>query len=129
MVYFPNIPAANDNISTSQPQIQANFQFLGDTTGNLLGYYRLPNGITIQWGISPQTINAGLSAELPFNIAFSAPAYFVVLTEIKNSTSATNRVVISSELAYSATGFKVEAIGGTTPNFPTKVSWLAIGPT
>lgn len=129
MVYLPNIPASNDNISTSQPQIQGNFQFLGDTTGNLLGYYKLPNGLTIQWGITGNTINPGLSAEIPFNIAFSSIAYFVVLTEVKNSTSATNRVVIAANAFYTATGFKVQAVAGTTPNFPTRVSWLAIGPT
>lgn len=52
MVYTTNIPQANDLISNSQSQILGNFQYLGDTTGNITnpGYYKLPNGLVLNWG-------------------------------------------------------------------------------
>jgi len=51
MVYTTNIPQSTDLISNSQAQILANFQFLGDTTGNAAaGYYKLPNGLIVNWG-------------------------------------------------------------------------------
>lgn len=130
MTFDSSQPQPTQNISSGQATILNNFAFLASTTGRTTnGYYDLPNGVTIQWGITGTTINAGLSAELPFNKAFSAAAYNVIITEIKNSTTATNRVVLSTTSDFTTTGFKVEAVGGTTPNFPTRVSWIAIGRT
>lgn len=130
MVYTTNIPQPADLISNSQAQILANFQFLGSTLGNLAnGWYDLPNGTTLQWGESPNTINAGLSAELPFPKAYSGPGYIVVFTEIKNSSSSTNKLSLSSQSDITATGFKVQLVSGSNVNIPTRVSFFSIGPT
>jgi len=45
-------PQPTQNISSGQATILSNFQYLGSTTGNTnpTGYYKLPNGLIVNWG-------------------------------------------------------------------------------
>lgn len=129
MAYQTNIPQATDLISASQSAILGNFQFLGDTTGNVAnGFYKLPNGLIINWG-EITTIKTGLgiagSNSVTFAQIYSTAVYSVVITEVKNSISSSNVLHLQTEAGLS--GFTILAFGGTAPNFDTKAYWLAIG--
>ncbi len=125
MAYTNNIPAANDNISTSQSQIQGNFQFLADTTGNVQnpGFYKLPNGICIQWGTEFAVASGNQSKTFP--IAYTT-TYMVQISEINNSSGtkwiSLNQGAGSGGFPWSATQFfyRVSASG-------QDIAWLAIG--
>jgi len=56
MTFNSAIPQPTDNISTSQSQLLSNNAFLGNTSGNLdTGFYKLPNGLILNWGAIPFT--------------------------------------------------------------------------
>lgn len=92
MSFLPNIPAAGDNISVSQGNLQSNFQYLGNTTGSTAnGYYKLPNGLIVQWGrwTGSSTIN-GVAVTFAGNfvgcIAFPTNCFSLILQPVKTST-------------------------------------------
>lgn len=126
--FLPNIPAATDLISSSQSEIQENFQFLGDTAGNAVsGYYKLPNGLILNWGNQgPAGWSASgsdfLSPAQTFSLAFTTSIYAVYLTpRIDDATS--KRFVVDGVTPPSNTQFIIRA---STLSFST-VYWLAIG--
>lgn len=80
MTFFPNAPAPSDNISVSQGQLQSNNQFLANTAGNLSlnGYYKLPNGLIMQWGSTSST-SAG-TVIIGYNQAYVSAPYSIQVT-------------------------------------------------
>lgn len=51
MTWNNSEPSPTQNISSGQATILNNFQFLGNSVGNVTpGYYKFPNGLIIQWG-------------------------------------------------------------------------------
>ena len=126
--FLPNIPAASDLISSSQAQIQENFQYLGDTSGNVsTGGYRLPNGLIINWrnqgpaGWSASGIEF-LSPNQTFLIPYTSSIFAIVLTPRVNDATS-KRFVVDGITPPTLTEFIIRA---STLSFST-IYWIAIG--
>ncbi len=123
MVYTTNIPQANDLISNSQAQILGNFQFLGDTTGNLvLGFYKLPNGLIMNWGET--SISGATSRNISFASAYTTAVYSIQVTRIaaRPSTNTPNGNYIQ-DTSITTSGFRIVNDDGIASGF----YWFAIG--
>lgn len=129
MAYTTNIPQASDKISTSQAQILANFQFLGDTTGNAIpGYYIFPNGLKMQWGNQGPTGWSGsgsnrLSPAQTFPIAFTSAVYNIVITPRIDDVDSSKTFVVDNLNAPTVTEFYIRA---NNVLFST-IYWYVIG--
>ena len=124
------IPQPNDNISTSQAQILGNFQFLGDTTGNTVspnpGFYKLPNGLIMQWGLISVS-NATPGTPISFATNFSVGIYSIQMTIQKNSSTGqggSTRSVYVHPGSESITGFTAQLVSTDASN---PVYWFVIG--
>ena len=74
MTWNSTQPLPTQLISQGQATILNNFAFLGNTTGNKTpGYYKLPNGLILQWG-SFLITNAGTNTQ-NYAIAFTTALY------------------------------------------------------
>ena len=111
MVYTTNIPQANDQISNSQAQILGNFQFLGDTTGNTAnGFYKLPNGLIVQWGFYSgaaviDDVAQTFAGTFVGCIAFPTNCLSIIFQPIKNSPN--NHTFYLKPSSLTNTGFRV----------------------
>lgn len=122
MVYTTNIPQATDLISNSQAQILGNFQFLGSTAGNAAtGYYYMPNGLLMQWGVSA-ALGVG-NQVINFPVAFTTP--YIVTLGTSNDSSGTKWISLNQTRGGGAIH---------TTDFGVRVStagqdlyWFAIG--
>lgn len=125
--FLPNIPSAPDLLSSSQSQIQENFQFLGDTTGNAVsGFYKLPNGLIFQWGNQGPggawTTQAGDNISPAQSLSFTTSVYAIYLTpRINDATS--KRFVVDGNVPPTNSQFFIRT---STLSFST-IYWLAIG--
>lgn len=89
MGFNANIPLANELISNSQGDLFNNNQFLGSTAGNSAnGYYKLPNGLIINWGTLAFT-TAGTKT-ISYQQAYSSVVYVV---EFSLSFSSSGNIV------------------------------------
>ena len=86
MTFNGNIPLATDLISNSQNDLLANNQFLAETAGNLAsnGFYRLPNGLLMQWSSETGISSGGHTRSFP--IAYTT-AYWVHVMPIASSST------------------------------------------
>jgi hypothetical protein len=123
MTFNANIPLATDLISNSQADLYANNQFLGSTTGNATnGYYKLPNGAIIQWGVS--TGNTSGVKTVSFPISFATACYNVQFSLAFDSSGTTVPIVLDRTFAFTTTQFKYRVnASGTDWN----LYWVAIG--
>lgn len=131
MVFNKNIPLATDLISNSQADLFNNNQFLGDSTGNAVivtgdpvGYYRLPNGLLIQWGAKTNQ-SAAPTRTVTFAIAFSAPPYSIQATPQRDTADpgATFEFYVDAT-TVATTGFDILNRSGHAYAW----YWFAIGP-
>ena len=123
MVYTTNIPQASDLISNSQAQILGNFQYMGDTTGNVVsGYYKLPNGLIMQW--AQVSISGAPSRNISFNIPFPSAVYSIQVTRIaaRPSANVPNGNYIQ-DTSITTSGFRIVNDDGIASGF----YWFAIG--
>jgi hypothetical protein len=123
MSFLPNIPQPSDNISVSQGNILTNFQYLGATTGNIaLGYYKLPNGLIIQWGQT--TISSATSRVISFSQTYSTSVFSIQVTRIaaRPSTNTPNGNYIQ-DTSITNSGFRIVNDDGISSGF----YWFAIG--
>lgn len=135
MAYTNNIPNANDNISTSQGQIKGNFQFLADTTTlsgqtatssdgvvSTGGYYRLPNGLIIQYF---QTNSLMDNKKVQFLTNFTSPStvYSIQCTPVVNNSSAGSVSIDDSSSGIIASRF----VARCSKTFSDGIFVIAIG--
>lgn len=123
MVYTKNIPLSTDKISDSQSQILGNFQFMGDTTGAIAnGYYRLPNGLIMQWGQT--SASSATSRVISFAVAYGSLPYSIQVTRIAARPSAnTPNGNFIQDTSISTSGFRIVNDDGISSAF----YWFAIG--
>jgi len=125
MTFNAKIPQATDLISNSQASLLSNNQFLGSTTGNTAnGYYKLPNGLIMQWNFIAPTNSATVTVSFP--TAFASAVYSVQVTR----TRATGNFPSNTTFDYwvdkgtvSTTGFNIINNDGHTWGY----YWFAIG--
>ena len=121
-------PSPSQLISNGQSTLLNNIQFLGYNVGNAIpGYVQLPHGLILQWGELTgiaQGNNAGTNT-VTFPTAFPNNCFVDFLSEVKNSTTSTNSLHLSTE--PSTESFLIIGQPNATGNFPTKAFWLAIG--
>lgn len=122
MAYQTNIPQATDLISASQSAILGNFQFLGDTTGNVSnGFYKFPNGLIIQWG---NFVNIPDGQVVSFNTPFITACFNVQVTIVKDSGSAADYAYVKSIATTTTAQFVLRTNGN---NLPYDIYWFAVG--
>jgi hypothetical protein len=74
MTWNSTQPLPTQLISQGQATILNNFAFLGSTTGNVTpGFYKLPNGLILQWGTI--SMNAAGNKSQTYPVAFSTIVY------------------------------------------------------
>lgn len=125
MAYTTNIPQPNDNISTSQDQILKNFQFLGDTTGTVPGYYKLPNGLIIQWG--NQTFTTSGTKTVNLSTPFLTQVYSVTFSLAFLSSGSIVPVCLDNTVAANPALFKFRVNASPPVLDPGQFYWIAIG--
>lgn len=128
MAYQSNIPQAGDNISKSQGDILANFQYLGSTAGNTSpkGFYTLPNGLIVNWG---KTAIPNMSSG-QFTDTFSQPystTFFSMVYSVQGPSSANAPVTcIDTAPGPSLTGFQIRFSSNNNAG-SGNIFWIAIG--
>lgn len=123
MSFLPNIPQPGDNISVSQGNILSNFQYLGTTTGNTTsGYYKLPNGLIIQWGQT--SISGATSRNISFSQVYVSAVYSIQVTRIaaRPSVNTPNGNYIQ-DTSITTSGFRIVNDDGIASGF----YWFSIG--
>ena len=125
MTFTPNIPQATDLISNSQAQMLGNFQFLGNTTGNVVnGFYNLPNGLIMQWGQT--TIASATSRVISFNLPYTTAVYSIQVTRYAVRTSPPTDSpsgYFIQDTSITISGFRIVNDDGIASGF----FWFAIG--
>jgi len=91
----------------------------GTSSKTTSGYTKLPNGILIQWGVTP-SIAIGGSLAITFSTPFSSACYSITVTP--RFASATNSYSWSTN-APSTTGFTLYSQGALAGIY----QWIAIG--
>ena len=130
MVYTTNIPQATDLISNSQAQILANFQFLGDTTGNVTpGFYKLPNGLIIQWGSI--LVNSVGNKQQSYAVAFTTQVFSLTFslafTSGADSLAFGTAVCVDNNGALSLSTAKFRNASAPPVGDNPTLYWVAIG--
>lgn len=127
MTFNASIPQSTDLISNSQADLLANNQFLGSTTGNSAnGYYKLPNGLILQWG-SETVSNASGGTSITFPTSFATAVYSIQLTIQKNTSTGQGgsaRSAFVNPGSETTTAFTAKLVSGDATN---DVYWFAIG--
>ncbi len=127
MTFNANIPQPTDLISNSQSDLLANNQFLGNTTGAVAnGYYKLPNGLIIQWG-SATVSNGSPGTSISFNTPFATAVYSIQMTIQKNTSTGQGgsaRSAFVNPGSETTTAFTAKLVSGDATN---PVYWFAIG--
>lgn len=132
-----NLPAANEGGFITQTvganselffvrdNVNTYYQMTGPFTGGTNGNTPLFGGLLLQWGQA--TIpGGGTSVAVVFPVAYSAPAYSVVLTAWNNPiTGSTPKVPGVTNV--SNTGFDAINWNGVVPGGGVVVAWMAIG--
>lgn len=131
MAYQSNIPQATDLISSSQSDILGNFQYLGDTTGNVAnGYYKLPNGIIIQWGsiVMPKVGSASGQLAVSFNLAYSSAAevFNIQFSPYAKSSAQVPKLCLDLVTPITSTGFQIRYSSNTLVDDGT-IFWFSVG--
>ncbi len=123
MSFLPNIPLPADNISVSQGNILSNFQYLGSTTGNATsGYYKLPNGLIVQW--AQTTISSATSRVISFPLTYASAVYNIQVTRIAARPSAnTPNGNYIQDTSITTSGFRIVNDDGISSGF----YWFSIG--
>lgn len=131
MTWNSTQPLPTQLISQGQATILNNFAFLGSTTGNVTpGYYKLPNGIIVQWGSF--TITSAATNSQNYAIAFPTVLYNLQFSLSYDSSAysvtAAGQICIDKTNATPLTvaKFKVNA----SPPAPVQepiLYWFAIG--
>jgi hypothetical protein len=106
MTFLNNIPQPTDFLSSAQADLLANNQFLGDTTTrsgvtsgiSTGGYYKLPNGLYIQYF---KTTSVANNSSVPFLTAFPNAVISIHLQAITGSTSTDALYVASGTVTTS----------------------------
>jgi hypothetical protein len=126
MPFLNTIPQPNDNISSSQPQLLGNNGFLGSTAGNMSdGYYKFPNGITMQWGSKVKNSNATRSVTFPIAFGSSpAPPWTIQVTPFGKTTISKANSWVADDIAPTNVGFTIVNGSGESIGF----YWFAVGP-
>lgn len=127
-------PSPTQLVSQGQGTILNNMQFLGSTTGNAAnGYYKLPNGLILNWGRISVTTSGTKSQSYPqayttavYNVQFSLgykSAGDLISPTVINPCIDTS----SLPLSLSSVSIRVNAVP-TTPSVDTLyIYWFAIG--
>lgn len=123
MTFNANIPQSTDLISNSQSDLLANNQFLGSVAGNATnGFYNLPNGLILQWGVS--TGNTSGTKTVSFNVPYTTACYNVQFSLAFDSSGTTVPIVLDRTFAFTTTQFRYRVnSSGTDWN----LYWIAIG--
>lgn len=119
----PTAPTAAAGTSTTQIATTAfvNSNFTGSNQSlTSTGYQKLPGGLIIQWGNSPQSNNGG-PYTVTFPIAFPNTCFTVNLTIGTLNTDTSNSVSVGS---ITTTSFQFYSVGGG-PTY--NHYWVAIG--
>lgn len=93
------------------------------------GYYRFPDGLTIQWGTGTTTSGTGSVA---FPIAFSSTPYSIQAIDNGASSWSTSNASFFGISAQAAAGFTGQSVtwnGSSMTRATTAFSYFAIGPT
>ncbi len=93
------------------------------------GYYRFPDGLTLQWGNG--TTSSGVGT-ITFPIAFSSAPYAVMAMDSAASSWSTSNASFLGFSGYSATGVTAQSVtwnGSAMTRAFTGFAWFAIGPT
>lgn len=102
---------------TSTTTVMTPASFAANKSNSQNGYYKLPSGLTLQWG---RKTSAGLSGAVSFPIAFASACYSVTLTAVE--TGASPRYAGLTGIP-STTGFNY----ATQSSDVDDVFWQAIG--
>ena len=132
MTFNAAIPAGSDNVSTSQGVLLSNNQFLANTTGNVVdpGFYKLPNGIIIQWGNFQITSNGNKSEN--YAVAFTTAVFSLQFSLAFDSAGAalaagTNVCIDFSSTPLSKTAAKFRVANNPDAAHKPTLFWYAIG--
>jgi len=103
-------------------------QFLGSTTGNAAnGYYKLPNGLIMNWGTG-SVPNTAVGLPITFNQAYSTVVYGIFLQILKNTSTgqggATRTAYVKPGASLTTSGFTALLVSSDTP---LDIYWFAIG--
>jgi hypothetical protein len=128
MVWNNSQPTPTQAISNGQSTILNNFQYLGNAAGNdTNGYYKLPNGLIIQWGGDVQ-MPTGSSGQpvVTFNTNFSSAWYSITMTVFTASSSNVGLYCVDSGFSASLTQFRYR-FSDFTSGQRYIFMWMAIG--
>lgn len=129
MGFLSNIPLANELISASQANILQNFSFLGDMTGNAsTGYYKLPNGLILQWG--NYIVTGGTTSGQPtitFPTPFISACYVVDMFLQISSSNDGGKYSLDKNNPPGLTTFGFRFSGFSALSSSYTFYWIAIG--
>ena len=130
-------PLPNQNISSGQGTIRNNFDFLQNASGNGvanadIGFFQLPNGLIVQWGITPSITSSASGVTFNFTQCTNAtedkfmqsfPTYCFGVWLMPRTNSIANKGVLAVDNSspdatsgISRTAFKVYNAGSTYSN-------------
>lgn len=128
MTWNNNQPSPTQFISAGQGTLLNNFQFLGNTAGNLAnGFYKLPNGLIINWGTG-SVPNTSTGLPIVFTQSFATDVYGIWLQFIKNTSTgqggSTRTAYVKPGGTLTTSGFTALIVSSSTPE---DIYWFAIG--